>query len=426
MRINGRYVGLSLSLPRGPPAFRSASAGVPLGCGDVARHRGSILGLPAPPLRYPHEGLPRAKALAQLVRPHLGRRRNGVRHLKPRAQLVGSGASAWSVRCSARSALCPVCSARCSTSQRERPPPRSGRGTARSARFVRPYFGGESSGDRARGSIVVSFGTKGYAMSRSSRATVRAAVDCGMFAAGGGKPFVAGDSGEKPKRKEAIIHSQAALLNTSLAGYTTWVEKSIFGARFRAAHEFCTRAACIKGLQMLNRCSFVIAALCAILPLAPAEAQVAVSGKSLPLALAEKAANTAIAACEHNGYAVTAVVVDTSGLIKLQAKGDHSTVHTPTSAFRKAFTVVTMGPIFHLDTSSAFAAAVAKNPSGAALSSLPDIAPLPGGVAVKLGNEIIAALGIAGSPGGDKDEACAQVGVGSIQNDLAGLTASKH
>jgi len=173
------------------------------------------------------------------------------------------------------------------------------------------------------------------------------------------------------------------------------------------------------------RCSLVIVAACAILPLTQAEAQVAISSKFLPLALAEKAANMAIAACEHQGHAVTAVVVDTSGLIKLQAKGDHSTVHTPTPAFRKAYTVVTMGPIFHLDTSSAFAAAVAKNPSGAALSSLPDIAPAAGGVAVKLGNELIAALGISGSPGGDKDEPCARVGVASIQNDLASLTASK-
>ena len=98
---------------------------------------------------------------------------------------------------------------------------------------------------------------------------------------------------------------------------------------------------------MPHKYSFVIAAICAVLPLARAEAQVAESGKFLPLALAQKAVDAAITTCEHNGYAVSAVVVDASGLIKLQAKGDHSTVHTPTSAFRKAYTVVTFGPIFH-------------------------------------------------------------------------------
>jgi uncharacterized protein GlcG (DUF336 family) len=37
----------------------------------------------------------------------------------------------------------------------------------------------------------------------------------------------------------------------------------------------------------------------------------------------------------------------------------------------------------------------------------------------------LSALGVGGSPGGDKDEACAQAGVASIQDDLAKLAASK-
>jgi uncharacterized protein GlcG (DUF336 family) len=68
---------------------------------------------------------------------------------------------------------------------------------------------------------------------------------------------------------------------------------------------------------------------------------------------------------------------------------------------------------------SAFAALAAKNPAGPALATLPDIALLPGGVAIKVGDEIVAALGVGGSPGGDKDEACAQAGVASIKDDLA-------
>ena len=143
------------------------------------------------------------------------------------------------------------------------------------------------------------------------------------------------------------------------------------------------------------------------------------SGYSLPLALAVKAATKAIATCASNGYPVSAVVVDPSGVIKLEAKGDHSTILTTTSAFRKAYTVVTFGPIFRFDASSTFAALAAKNPSGAALATLPDIALLPGGVAIKVKDEVVAALGVGGSPGGDKDEACAQAGVASIKDDLA-------
>src|SRR3954454_12199699 len=77
-----------------------------------------------------------------------------------------------------------------------------------------------------------------------------------------------------------------------------------------------------------------------------AAAQVAQSGYALPLSLALEAATTAVDACEAKGWRVSAFVVDTSGVIKVHLKGDRSTIHTKDSAFRKAYTVVTMGPIF--------------------------------------------------------------------------------
>jgi len=151
-----------------------------------------------------------------------------------------------------------------------------------------------------------------------------------------------------------------------------------------------------------------------------AQAQVARSGYSLPLSLAMEAAAEAVRVCESNGYAVSASVVDPSGVVKLQAKGDHSTIHTRDSSFRKAYTVVTLGPIFRFDASSDFAALVAKSPAGPAIVSLPDVLPLAGGVAIKAGDEIVAALGVGGAPGGDKDEACARAGVAKIQDRVIG------
>ena len=118
-----------------------------------------------------------------------------------------------------------------------------------------------------------------------------------------------------------------------------------------------------------------------------AAAQVAQSEYSLPLALAVEAATTAIGACEAKGWPVSAFVVDTSGVIKVHLKGDHSTIHTKDSAFRKAYTVVTMGPIFGFDRTSAYAETVSKNSAGASSEhfSLPDIIALPGGVAIGRG-----------------------------------------
>jgi uncharacterized protein GlcG (DUF336 family) len=170
---------------------------------------------------------------------------------------------------------------------------------------------------------------------------------------------------------------------------------------------------------MRYKFSLALLAAFAAFPLGSAIAQVGESGYSLPLAVAVKAATKAIETCKSNGYPVSAVVVDTSGVIKLEAKGDHSTIGTTTSAFRKAYTVVTFGPIFKFGASGAFAALVANNPAGPALGTLPNIALLPGAVAIKHGDEIVAALGVGGSPGGDKDEACAQAGVASIKDDLA-------
>ena len=63
-----------------------------------------------------------------------------------------------------------------------------------------------------------------------------------------------------------------------------------------------------------------------------AATQVAQSGYSLPLALALEAASTAINVCEAKGWPVSAFVVDTSGVVKMHLKGDHSTIHTKDSA----------------------------------------------------------------------------------------------
>src|SRR6476469_2392658 len=198
------------------------------------------------------------------------------------------------------------------------------------------------------------------------------------------------------------------------------MEKSIFIREAWSASDLRERGlSAAWRSDMRHKFSLATMAAFAVFPLGSAIAQVGESGYSLPLALAVKAATQAIATCASNGYPVSAVVVDPSGVIKLEAKGDHSTIHTTTSAFRKAYTVVTFGPIFRFDASSTFAALVAKNPSGASLATLPDIALLPGGVAIKFKDEIVAALGVGGSPGGDKDEACAQAGVASIKDDLA-------
>jgi len=143
-------------------------------------------------------------------------------------------------------------------------------------------------------------------------------------------------------------------------------------------------------------------------------AQAAERSDTLSLNLALKAAKEAIRFCEASGYHITATVVDMAGQIKVQLKGDHSTIHTKDTAFRKAYTIVTLGPVFNLDTSTQIAALMRNNPNRAAFLTVPKITPLPGAIAIKIKNKIVAAIGVGGAPGGAKDEACAQAGASKI------------
>lgn len=149
-----------------------------------------------------------------------------------------------------------------------------------------------------------------------------------------------------------------------------------------------------------------------------ATAQVQKTGNFLSLDLAMEAAAEAVRACAEKGWPVSVTIVDAAGNIKLQAKGDHSTIHTKTASFRKAYTTVTMGPVFGFDSLGAWVEKLATNPYVSAYASLPEIFLLPGAVAVKIKGEIVAAIGVGGAPGGDKDELCATAGLAKIKDRL--------
>jgi uncharacterized protein GlcG (DUF336 family) len=99
-------------------------------------------------------------------------------------------------------------------------------------------------------------------------------------------------------------------------------------------------------------------------------------------------------------------------------KGDGSTPHTRETAYRKAYTQITLGPIFGFDALGVFAEKVKTNPFQSSFLTIPNIILLPGAVAVKAKGETIAAIGVGGAPGGDKDEACAAAGLAKIADRL--------
>lgn len=159
-----------------------------------------------------------------------------------------------------------------------------------------------------------------------------------------------------------------------------------------------------------------ILAFCASCGLA--SAQVRNSGYELPAALALEAAAAALKSCEASGYKVAVAVVDPSGEMRAFLKGDHATVHTKETSFRKAYTTVTLGPIFGFDVLGAFVEKAKSNPAAPSFLTVPNIILLPGAVAIRAKGEIVAAIGVGGAPGGDKDESCAAAGAAAIKQKL--------
>ncbi len=71
----------------------------------------------------------------------------------------------------------------------------------------------------------------------------------------------------------------------------------------------------------------------------------------------------------------------------------------------KAWTSIT----FTRNTSD-FVKAIKDGTIGAGLAGLPGVTPLAGGVVIEAGGSLLGAVGVAGAPGGDRDEACAKAG----------------
>jgi uncharacterized protein GlcG (DUF336 family) len=121
----------------------------------------------------------------------------------------------------------------------------------------------------------------------------------------------------------------------------------------------------------------------------------------------------AVAACARQGYAETAVVVDADGVRQAELRGDRAGAHTLDSAFYKAFTSAS----FKADSSALVERG--KNAAGFVnLFKLPNLLFFGGGVVIKIGDEVVGAIGAAGAPGADLDENCARAGLDKVKDRM--------
>lgn len=162
-------------------------------------------------------------------------------------------------------------------------------------------------------------------------------------------------------------------------------------------------------MKTVARTAVALAALAAF----AAQAQGVRTERNMSLELANQIAAATVAACTTNGYAVAAAVVDRAGQLKALHRADNAGPHTLSSSQAKAYTSASAK-----NNTLAMMEGAQKNPAAANLVHMPGFLLLGGGVPVKVGNEVIGAVGVGGAPGGHLDEQCAVAGIDKVKDQL--------
>jgi uncharacterized protein GlcG (DUF336 family) len=142
-----------------------------------------------------------------------------------------------------------------------------------------------------------------------------------------------------------------------------------------------------------------------------ANAQGVVSEKNISLTMAQTIANAALAQCQGMGFKVSVTVVDRAGLALVMLRGDGAGLHTPEGSDRKAFTARTFSR-----PSAEFAKRMLDDPASVGSRSYTRVLALGGGLPIKVGDDVIGAVGVSGSPG--KDDVCSQAGIDKVADQL--------
>jgi uncharacterized protein GlcG (DUF336 family) len=143
----------------------------------------------------------------------------------------------------------------------------------------------------------------------------------------------------------------------------------------------------------------------------PAGAQL-LTQKSLSAGMAITIAETALETCTKQGYRVSVHVLGRDAEVLVAVRGDNAPPHTMENSQRKAYTART----FRIP-SGEFAQRVKDNPTLGAVH-LTGIIAAQGALPIKVGDEVIGAVGVSGAPGGEKDEVCAKAGIDKNADQL--------
>ena len=163
------------------------------------------------------------------------------------------------------------------------------------------------------------------------------------------------------------------------------------------------------------KCLTSLAATALLLPSlsCAAHAQAVIMERQLSFEAARTMATTALETCRRNGYRVSVTVVDNAGVVRAAYRDDGTPPHTYDASYRKAYTART----YRISTVE-FAKRIVGETDRPGLAMMKDALGLPGGLPIKVGNETIGGIGVAGAPGGNGDVACAEAAVETIKDQL--------
>jgi uncharacterized protein GlcG (DUF336 family) len=142
-----------------------------------------------------------------------------------------------------------------------------------------------------------------------------------------------------------------------------------------------------------------------------AQAQL-LTNRDISYSVAKTIAETAIESCTAKGYRVSAVVVNRAGEVIVALHGDNASPPTMENARRKAYTALS----FRTSTAEYAKRFVSDDPVVRQQVTLPHVIAIPGGLPIKVGDDVIGGAGVSGSPG--VDEPCVQAGLDKAADQL--------
>jgi uncharacterized protein GlcG (DUF336 family) len=145
-----------------------------------------------------------------------------------------------------------------------------------------------------------------------------------------------------------------------------------------------------------------------------AAAQAIVTQREVSLNAARAMADAAIETCRKGNFRVSVTIVDSSGNIRVHVRDDGAAPHTVDASFKKAYTSRT----YRVPSADFMRRTEVGGNGRPGLRQIANVLGVPGGMPIKIGDETIGGIGVAGAPGDSGDESCAAAGIEKVKDQL--------